>query len=313
MSVPLYVPVLPASRHATRAYDVLLPEIRAGVAPLWTLHPHPGLRPKDAIRRIGLDTGYVAGVQKQGHAWLDAPYADADEAALLPGALAPEWWEHRNLCPVTGPGRPDAQQSLALAVARLLGKGIGMRVPLPGEWHDRIAEEVMSLLGRLATGTRVDLFLDLMTVSPRRPDAAKEALRALDMLVPLASWRTVAVLSGGFPESPEGLRRGVPHEEPRPDWDTWHEISHSEPSYLSQLRYGDYATHPVSYVSDPAPGRPGAWGLLRYTTARSYHLVKVRHGKSYDAQNRSAARLITGLSDFRGSGASAGERWLCRR
>ncbi|WP_442819411.1 beta family protein [Streptomyces sp. NBC_01201] len=34
------------------------------------------------------------------------------------------------------------------------------------------------------------------------------------------------------------------------------------------------------------------------------------HGKQYDDANRQAARCFTGLVEFRGSKASAGERWL---
>ncbi|MEV0488682.1 beta family protein [Streptomyces atratus] len=313
MSGALYVPVLSASKHAADAYRALEPQIRTRVTPLWTLHPHPGMQPKHLADRLDRETKHVTAAQGYGSAWLDAPHADADEAAVLTEVLAPEWWDHRNLRPVTGPGRPGAQQALALAVARRLNSGMGVRVPLPGEWHDRMALDVRALLDHLPAGTFADLLLDLGTVLPFRPDAAKEALRALDSLIPLTRWRALVVLAGGFPEPPDDLWQGSVHEELRSDWEAWHEIHHSGRSYLPHLRYGDYGIHPASYLSQPVGVGGGRWGLLRYTTARSFHLVKIPFGKRYDMPNRAAARLLTSLSDFRGRTASVGEQWLWRR
>ncbi|QFZ76677.1 hypothetical protein GFH48_28500 [Streptomyces fagopyri] len=313
MSVPLYVPVLPARQHAAAAYRTLHPELRTRVAPLWTLHPHPGMLPKPLADRIDRDTRYVTAVQGHGSGWLDAPYVDREEAEVLATALPPEWWDCRNVRPVTGPGRPEAQQSLALAVARQSEAGLGVRVPLPGEWHDPAAADVAALLDRLPTHVPVHLFLDLATVLPDRTDAAKEALRALDALVVLTSWRTISILAGGFPPPDTDLWQGRVREEPRSDWDVWHEIHHGERPYLPRLGYGDYGTHPAAYVSVPVTGGAAPWGLLRYTTERSYHLVKIPFGKRHDTANRAAARLLTTLSDFRGRDASAGERWLCLR
>ncbi|MBL1084174.1 beta family protein [Streptomyces actinomycinicus] len=312
MSAPLYVPALPTRRHATAAYRALTPDVQRLVAPLWTLPPRPGVPTRQLAERIIRDAGDVTAAQRHGPAWLDAPFADDADAAVLADALPPEWWDHRNLRPVTGPGRPSVQQSLALAVARRHQGGLGIRVRLPGEWSDRTALDVDALLGRLPTGHPADLFLDLGTVLPDRPDAAKDALRALDALVPLTSWCSVTVLAGGFPEPPDDFREGIPYEAPRTDWETWHEIRHSERAYLPLLRYGDYGIHPATYVAQTPSARNGGapWGVLRYTTARSYHLAKVPYGRQYDDTNRQAARCLTGLAGFRGAGTGAGERWL---
>ncbi|GGL66863.1 hypothetical protein GCM10010129_07840 [Streptomyces fumigatiscleroticus] len=128
----------------------------------------------------------------------------------------------------------------------------------------------------------------------------------------LTAWRTVTVMAGGFPGPPHEFREGVLYEQPRSDWEAWHEIRHSERPYLARLRYGDYGILPAEYVSRTPRRRKGgpAWGVLRYTTARSYHLAKVPRGERYDDANRQAARSLTSLADFRGLGASAGERWL---
>ncbi|AZS74646.1 hypothetical protein DDE74_30185 [Streptomyces lydicus] len=315
MSVPPYVPVLPTRPHAMAAYRALTPDVQRQVAPLWTLPPRPGVLPKALAQRIGKDAGDVTTTQRHGSGWLDAPFADDIEAAVLADTLTPEWWDHRNLRPVTGPGRPGAQQSLAVAVARRREDGLGMRIRLSGEWNDGTTLDVRELLDRLPPTHPADLFLDLGTVLPDRPDAAKQALRALDALISLASWRTVTVMAGGFPGPPSDFREGVSYETPRPDWETWHEIQHSERAYLPRLRYGDYGIHPATYVAQTPPLRNGGppWGVLRYTTARSYHLSKVPHGRQYDDANREAARCLTRLADFRGPGAGAGERWLSDR
>ncbi|MBA2809675.1 beta family protein [Streptomyces sp. KM273126] len=310
MSVPLYVPVLPTRPHATAAYRALTPHVRRRVAPLWTLPPRPGMLPKPLAERIGEDADNVAAAQRHESGWLDAPFSDGTEAAVLADTLTPEWWDHRNLWPVTGPGRPGIQQSLAVAVARRREVGLGVRVQHSGEWNDGMTSGVRDLLDQLPPNHPANLFLDLGTVLPDRRDAAKEGLRALDALMPLTSWRTVTVLAGGFPDPPPDFQEGVPYEAPRPDWETWHEIQHSERAYLPRLRYGDYGIHPARYVAEtPRNGGP-RWGVLRYTTARSYHLSKVPHGTRYDEANREAARCLTRLADFRGAAAGAGERWL---
>lgn len=318
MSVTPYVPVLPVRPHAAAAYRGLPGVLQRGVFPLWTLSPHPGMLPGPLAGRIAKEAGEAARAQPRTPAWLDAPFADDAEAAVLADTLGPQWWEDRFLRPVTGPGRPDAQQSLALTVARRQGLPLALRVRLPGGWNDSTApraDEVAALLGRLPAGHPVDLVLDLGTVLPDRPDAGKEAVRTLDALLPLTSWDTVTVVAGGFPDPPDEFREGARYEAPRTDWDTWHEIRHADRPYVSRLGYGDYGVHPATYVTRPSVSGGGGppWGVLRYTTARSYHLVKVPYGRQYDDANREAARILTGLADFRGAAASAGEEWLCDR
>jgi hypothetical protein len=294
------------------AYRALPPDIQRRIAPLWTLPPRPGFLPRVLTQRIRKEAGDVSTAHRHGCGWLDAPFADDVEAGVLSDALTPGWWDQRNLWPVTGPGRPGAQQSLALAVAHRRQDGLGMRVRLPGTWNDGATSETLELLDRLPPSCPVDLLLDLCTVLPDRPDAAKEALRALEVLVPLTSWRTVIVMAGGFPDPPSDFREGVLCEAPRADWETWEEIQHSGRAHFRRLIYGDYGIHPATYAAQIPATRNGGppWGVLRYTTARSYHLSKVPHGTRYDDTNREAARCLTRLADFRGPGAGAGERWL---
>ncbi|MFF4475771.1 hypothetical protein ACFY1A_01850 [Streptomyces sp. NPDC001520] len=194
-------------------------------APLWTLPPRPGMLPDLLAVELRKDAGRVSTAHRYRSAWLDTPFTDENEAAVLAETLPPEWWAQRNLHPVTGPCRPVPQQSLALAAAQRRGGGLGIRVRVPGEWHDRDIPCLCALLDRACPIGTVDLFLHLGAVPPSRRDAAKEALRALDVLVPLAPWRTVFVVAGGFPEPPEGFLESA-----------WHEptigLGHHHPSYF---------------------------------------------------------------------------------
>lgn len=122
MSVPLYVPVLPSRPHAVSAYRALSPDLQRRIAPLRTLPPRSGFPPRPLAQRIRKEAGDATTVLRHGYGWLDAPFADDDvEAGVLTDALTPDWWDHRNLWPVTGPGAPGCT-----AVA---GRGRGMATP----------------------------------------------------------------------------------------------------------------------------------------------------------------------------------------
>ncbi|MFE9848612.1 beta family protein [Streptomyces sp. NPDC005576] len=312
----LYVPVLPVRRHAAEAYRDLRPAIRDGVTPLWSLPPHPeagGARLAAAVRR---EVAEVSRVQSRGPAWLDAPFADGAQVPVLAEVLA-EYAEFGSFRPVTGPLRPAAQQDAARATAVQCGRPLGIRVQVPGEWDPELAEAVGRLVARVRRSAEIELLIDLGSVLGDRPGAHKEALRALDALVPLADWGSVVTIGGGFPQVTAAmLDRGL-REEPRRDWEVWHEIRRNLDGRLPALGFGDYGVQRVTALARPyRPDRPDQgggpeWGYLRYTTDRSYALVKMVHrGPDRTRVNRRAAREILRLPDFRGAAASSGECWL---
>ncbi|MDX3519762.1 beta family protein [Streptomyces scabiei] len=314
MSEPLYVPVLPVRQHARIAYERLRPDIQAAIAPLWNLPPSPGTTPEQLnSAHWQKELRRVRGVHRRHPGWIDAPFAEAAQIPALAAVLDECTAINRLLRPVTGPERSEAQQAAAVETARRCGCGVGIRVRMPGEWDGAVAEDVGALLDRVGGEVPVDLLLDLGGVLPGRPDAGKEALRALDALVPLADgWRTVAVLGGAFPQVTDDMMRlGDPHEEPRADWDMWHEIRAARRERLSRLRYGDYGVQsPTALATEPGDGGP-PWGVLRYTTDRSFVLCKVLNGgPDRTAGIRAAAGRIRDLPDFRKAVASAGETWL---
>ncbi|WP_330173199.1 beta family protein [Streptomyces sp. NBC_01498] len=147
-----------------------------------------------------------------------------------------------------------------------------------------------------------------------RPDAGKEALRALDALIPLTVWRSAVLLGGGVPRATADMLEDSPWEGPRAEWRMWHEVRAMGRAYASMLRYGDYGVqHPSALAQALGVTRKGGppWGVLRYTTESSYLLFKVlTRGDDRIAVNRGMARQIIELPEFRGTGTGEGERWL---
>ncbi|MFF0451089.1 beta family protein [Streptomyces sp. NPDC004609] len=312
MSGPLYVPVLPARPHAVSAYRQLNPAVQRAVVPLWNLPPRHGTDPEQLAARTRGDVRAVSRVHRHHPGWIDTPFGDEPQLRLLASALS-ELGRSTLLRPVTGPDRPEAGQAAALELARRKGIGIGIRVAVPGEWDGATTHTVRELVARLDAADEADLLLDLGEVLGDRPDGGKEALRALDSLMPLAPWRSAAVLSGGFPAVTAVMLEQGLRSEPRTDWHAWRVLTASTRGYVPWLGYGDYGIQPARAIGrEPSSGRGGpAWGVLRYTTAESFVLGKVlARGEDRAAVNRATARQLLELPDFRGAAAGAGESWL---
>ncbi|MFH9958390.1 hypothetical protein ACH4OX_29775 [Streptomyces roseolus] len=315
MSELLYVPVLQARSHAADAYRWLSPTDQRCIAPLWNLSPRPGTAAPALATEFRKELGSVGEVHRYGAGWIDAPFADETQVAVL-ADLVDEYCVYGRLRPVTGPDRSALQKAASLETAARSGRPIGIRVRVTGEWDAAMAEAVRSLVARADPGVRVDLLLDMGAVPASRPDAGKEALRALDALYPLAPWREVCVLSGGFPHvTADMLEQGL-HEEPRWDWAMWHDVTQSRRPYVPVLRYGDYGAQPADAIAKPPSPQSGGpdWGFLRYTTERTFVMSKILHkGRERNeklAFNRATARRIVELTSFRGPTAGAAETWL---
>ncbi|MBO0655489.1 beta family protein [Streptomyces triculaminicus] len=312
MSGPLYVPVLQARPHAAEAYRQLSPAVQRAVVPLWSFLPRTGLSLDALTAHLQREAHALNKVQRHYPAWVDMPVADETQLAALAGVLS-DLGALTLLRPVTGPRRTEHQQSSAFEAARRSGRGLGIRVALSGEWDGATTPLVRDLLDRAGLAVETDLLLDLGAVRADRTDAVKEALRALDALIPLTQWRTAAVLSGGFPEvTAEMLEQGL-RSEPRTDWQCWCGVTDSGRSYVPSVSYGDYGIQPTrAFTREPSAGRGGPpWGVLRYTIEESFVLGKMlARGDDRAAANRAMARKILELPEFRGAMASSGESWL---
>ncbi|MEV5509905.1 beta family protein [Streptomyces orinoci] len=312
MPGPLYIPVLPARPYAAEAYRRLCPDVQNAVSPVWNLPVRAGLSPCELATAFRQDVATVAKVQRHRSAWLDAPAVDEEQVPLLAQVLLRSD-VGMPMRPVTGPGRLSTQQAMALELAVRSGDGMGIRVRVPGEWQGREAGEVRELVARTGPAVAVDLLLDLVAVLTDRPEAAKQALRALESLAPLACWRTVAILGGGVPRvTQDALEQGM-CEVTRMEWRTWCEIAEGRGPRSPELSYGDYGVQPANDLTRAVPaGRGGpSWGALRYTTDDSYLAVKMAmRGEGRVAHNRAAARRLLQCPGFRGPAAGAAETWL---
>ncbi|AQS71898.1 beta family protein [Streptomyces pactum] len=312
MSGPLYVPVLPTKPHAAGVFRRLWPDVRAVIRPLWNLPPLPGVLPEALGTVIGTYVDRVSAVSRHG-GWIDAPFGEDAQAAALAEALA-VYCELGWLRPVTGPERTAEQQAGAVETARRCLRGLGVRVRVTGEWDGRLGEGVRGLLALTGPEMPLHLLVDMGAVLDDRPDAGKEALRTLDALMPLAVWRSAALLGGGFPRATADMLEEGSCEASRAEWRMWHEVRATGRAYVPLLGYGDYGVQPPGALAQaPTPGRKGGppWGALRYTTDSAYFVVKtLTRGPDRVAVNRAAARRIIELAEFRGSGAGPGEEWL---
>ncbi|AKH84574.1 hypothetical protein AA958_22880 [Streptomyces sp. CNQ-509] len=308
MPGPLYIPVLPVRAHAASAFGKLDAETADRTVPLWTLPEIGGgaRQPADTVKKA---LRRIVRVQQRRAAWLDTPFTALDHDPYE--ELLRYCWSATPLLPVADPARPRSHQALAAECAAAAGGGLGVRIRVPGAFRDELTAHTQDLLVRVGVGVPVDLLLDLQAVLPTRPDAAKEAIRALDELVPLAAWRTVALLSGGFPDEAGRVLdrgRGVAA---RTDWHTWCELRTSERSYARSVRYGDYGTLAARNLTRPVEGSERSrYGLLRYTTERAFLLASfLVEGRGETGATRAAARWVTESSGYRGTRTSEGDRW----
>ncbi|MEV8590821.1 hypothetical protein [Streptomyces sp. NPDC051180] len=316
---PIYVPALPARRSGFAAYGGLAPDVRAAVAPLWTVPPRvgpertPGRRPThppdpDALALGGhlhrALTG-IARVQRDRPAWVDTRHVESGPRAFVTGPYP--------LRPVTGPERAAWQQVACAEAAAAGGGGLGVRVrpdPAPG---GRWAEGVGRLLHRIAFAhCPVDLLLDLGAVDDADDAAPRTALHALDLLGPLHPWRAVVLLAGAFPRSrPEGYGAALT-ETGRADRDLRDLLRHTGGGTGPQPLYGDYGAHdPASADRVSDTGHDPLRGAVRYTTRRTFLVGEVRAGGPGPHHGvRALARDIVDSDDFRGASYSRGDRWL---
>ncbi|MDI3419453.1 beta family protein [Streptomyces luteolus] len=322
------MPALPARSSALAAYAKLKPWVRAVTAPLWTVPPRTGperllghrpdvLYDRDRVALAAHVRGRTVEILKaQGsfQAWVDAFHVEDEE-----GPVTGELWNHllhSPVRPVTGVERPEWQQDVTARVARVSGNGLGIRVFLPDLPDERRAEALLRILDRLrADPVPLDLLLDLGSVTEEHHRADKWALHALDLLGALHGWRTVVVLAGSVPREVPDLAVGALAEPHRFDWDIPHMVLHdgeAREAPLPLLTYGDYGAQHARAADLPMDGGGGRpWGLLRYTTDRTFLLAKApTAGEERAADVRALARRLIETEEYRGAGFSDGDSWL---
>ncbi|MFI1654313.1 hypothetical protein ACH4ZU_05110 [Streptomyces sp. NPDC020472] len=329
LSEPLYVPALPARPSALAAYAGLAPDVRAVVAPLWTVPPRVGRERTPACpppRPLDPDPtalghharhalALVARVQRDRPAWVDTCHVEREPGFPGPGAGRPP------LRPVTGIERDPAQQTACAEAARAGGTGLGIRIrrsAVDGAAADtrtsageRTAEALRRLLERIAFARcPVDLLLDLGAVDEDR-GADRTALHALDVLGPLHPWRTVVLLAGAFPRTrPErcGTRLAETY---RADRLLPGPLRPAGGASGPRPLHGDYGAHdPASADRVSDTGGDPFRGALRYTADHAFLIGEVPAESGHHLTVRALAREIVASPAFRGARHSEGDRWL---
>ena len=325
MVEPIYVPALPARKNSLEAYEGLAPPIRAAVAPLWTIPPRVGPARARGYRTAfpldlspGLLTQYLRGMaisilnaQQEMPAWVDAFHVEGQAEPVTAGL-----WTLLAQSPVrlvTGIDRAEWQQVACARLARDSRNGLGIRIQLTDLPDERDVVALQRLLYRFGTQSlALDLLLDVGSVTDEHHQADKWALRAVDLLGALYSWRTVVVLAGAFPRVLPDDAAMSPVEAHRFDWDVWHMVRHAREGQSRHIAYGDYGAQHTSGADQPSTSGGGPpWGVLRYTTERTFLVAKAPTvGPGRTAAVRSLARQIVGTDDYRGARFSDGDLWF---
>ncbi len=96
------------------------------------------------------------------------------------------------------------------------------------------------------------LLLDMGPVLDGRPDAGKEALRVLDALMPVAVWRSAALLGGGFPRVAADMLEEGSCEASRAEWRMWQEVRATGRAYAPLLTLSGRRPPALRQCGDPA-------------------------------------------------------------
>ncbi|MFE6843213.1 hypothetical protein [Streptomyces sp. NPDC057686] len=84
----------------------------------------------------------------------------------------------------------------------------------------------------------------------------------------------------------------------------------ARPELPVDVTYGDYGAH-RAFAADTGAGGGPPWGVLRYTTDRTFILAKApTTGEGHAEEVRETARRMIAEPDFRGAGFGEGDRWL---
>ncbi|MFJ5258979.1 hypothetical protein ACIQAC_00685 [Streptomyces sp. NPDC088387] len=327
MVEPTYVPVLPVRPRAWAAYEALDPRVRRRTEPLWTLTPHHGPeRPRD--ERYDLDPNddpaelerwLTPKVDRLVEAtdsmpgWLDAVHVES----RVRGSAAALWRlaSRCNLRLVTGPERDPTLQRHTADLAFLGGRGLGIRLLVDEPPEEHSAACLLDMVDRLCLQpSTTDLILDMGAVA-FGDESVKSAIAAVDVLGTLRRWRTVVLVAGAFPRSPED-GPGAPgmYAVPRHDHHLHGSVHAARPSLPRSVVYGDYSVeHAGAAGIPPLAHRYGPpSGLFRYTTPDSFLIARapLRGGPDRADRVRAAARSMTEAGPFRGAGYSEGEQWM---
>jgi Beta protein len=222
-------------------------------------------------------------------------------------------FRHRKLkvIPVTGLIRDEDHQTACLEALATAHMGVCFRVQ-PEDFRDeqKFKHSLAGLLQRFGLADReADLILDLGPLNENEGRDTSRALRFLQAIPNLESWRTLAVVAAGFPVNLMGFPQSTISAIRREEWDLWQGLIR-DPRVNRMLVFGDYGiAHPEHTEVDPRKMTTSA--CIRYTSDDSWVIYRGRGLRRYGFQQfHDVARTLVGHASYRGPEFSWGDNYI---
>lgn len=180
---------------------------------------------------------------------------------------------------------------------------------IAGRDGKRQLEQIVSNLG--CTPAECDLILDLEAPSFTPLEGLGSLLtRVVGELPHLPEWRSFTVLGTSFPSTTAEIQRGI-STVPRNEWLLYKVLLEKfDAAGLRAPRFGDYCiAHPEVVQMDMRYVKPNA--TVRYTVSDAWLVAKGKNVRDYKyGQFRDLCKMVVASSDFEGSGASMGDKYI---
>lgn len=155
--------------------------------------------------------------------------------------------------------------------------------------------------------TQVDAVLDLGYVGGHDPKAlAPGTAQLLQAIAALGPWRTVALVSGGFPKNLAGM--GIGNKQiPRKDWDLYKRVLVRPELGKVDVVYGDYCVaHQETFDDDPR--KMVMSSNIRYVHWDHWFVLKGKNTRDHgNGPYKDLCKLLVALPIFMGAPFSQGD------
>jgi len=168
--------------------------------------------------------------------------------------------------------------------------------------------DALSLLG--LDSQRCDLIVDFKSIEASQIDSIIDSLSQLNLVFPLANWRSFILAASSFPEDMSGIKRDTHESIRRVENDLWKTAILAEPLIGRKPRFGDYCVNnPSKPEVDVATMR--AVAKIRYTTKETWevfrgHGLQSQKGDKF-SQYFNLAQQLTEADCYMGAGYSWGD------
>jgi hypothetical protein len=188
-------------------------------------------------------------------------------------------------------------------------RGVGLRLDRDSlfDGSTTLVADINAVLSAIgATPAETELIVDVEAVDSLSWSSTAVAVVATWQTIPhQGSWRSVTLLSGGFPDSMSRFSPGVSRD-PRSDWQLYNRVASR---VEGTVRFGDYGiAHPELAEIDPRIMQMSA--SIRYSGATDWVIVKGRSVRKHGwQQTRVLATQMVAQPEYCGPTFSAGDKY----